>query len=233
MSATLDLAAAPRRWMAAAGLALLAGPLAAAPPAVNLHVQWRWVEGSNPPAAAQTLAAGGVVLATSGSRDARGAVSWRTRQDDAQREAVQQLWLRNGGRASVRLATLEPIGWLEMAHTPRGERAVLRYRWIESVTGLALRATWPGGERSVEVELAAETGHGDAALGAPGHAATVTQLLVPRGQWVTVARSAAAPQGGTAAQAAARGRPQRGTTATRDLAQATQRELQLRIAPLP
>lgn len=237
MLATSDLASGARHWLAAAGLALLAGPLGAAPaapPAVNLHVQWRWVENSAAPAVLDSAGQAGVVLATGGSRDPRGALGWRARQDE-RREAVQQLWLRNGGRASVQLATLEPIGWLEMAHTPQGGRAVLRYRWIESVTGLALRALWPGGQRSVEVELAAQTAQGGSALGAPGRAATVTQLLVPKGQWVTVARSAAAPRASAAGPARpAAGRGKSGaTTSTRDVAGTPERELQLRIVPMP
>jgi hypothetical protein len=212
----------------AVGLALL--PMAgaqAALPAVNLQVQWRWVDVEPVPDERPSIP--GVVVGTSSLQAGRGTQTWRVTVDDGGPELAQQLSLRNGGRARLRLTETEPVAWLEMAVLPQGRAAALRQRWVQRVSAMAVRASWPGGLRSVDVELQAETG--EAAIGSPVQRQLATQLLVPPGQWVTVARSVSdvAPSpsrspGGTAKGARSLG--------SRDAERRPQRELQLRIDPL-
>ena len=158
----------------------------AALPAVNLQLQWRWVEVE--PVPDERPAFPGVVVGTASPQGARGGQTWRVSVDDGGPELLQQLVLRNGGRARLRLAETEPVAWLEMAVLPQGRAAALRQRWVQRVSAMAVRASWPGGLRSVDVELQVESG--ETAIGSPLQRQLATQLLVPPGQWVTVARSA-------------------------------------------
>lgn len=200
-------------WMAFAAGAQPAERL----PAVNLRIEWRWVETSR--AAAQGLDAhGGVSVGTGGVRDAGGSVTLRAQGRTQDSELQQQMLVLNGGRASLRLAHDEPRTWVELFSTPRGSGAVLRQGWVEAGRGVELRPRWRGGDM-LDLELVTEMATPPDEAQAVRRESLVTELRLRFDEWATVARSGA--QQRTA---------ERGTLSTRDVERSRQRELQLRVA---
>jgi opacity protein-like surface antigen len=210
-----------KRRCAALLLALMALAAAAQPaerlPAVNLRIEWRWVETSR--AATQGLDGhGGVSVGTGGVRDGGGSVTLRAQSRTQDNEVLQQMLVMNGGRASLRLAHDEPRTWVELFSTSRGSGAVLRQGWVESGRGVELRPRWRGGDM-LDVELAADMATSPDEAQAVRRESLVTELRLRFGEWATVARSGALQR--TA---------ERGALSTRDVERSTQRELQLRVA---
>jgi hypothetical protein len=208
-----------RKWLTGVLLGLLAGVAiaqGAGLPAVNLRVEWRWIEVSQG-AQRGVAAEGAFQVGTEGVVDARGQLSLRTRSTRADSEAVQQLLVLNGGRAAIRLARAQPVPWLELASTPRGPSAVIGQRMIEQVTGLEVQARWPGPGAAVEVDLLADSPAPGALQGTDQLS---TRLLLPAGEWFTVARS-----GGQ------RTRSEAGVLSSRDVERSSERQLQLRVSP--
>jgi hypothetical protein len=185
-------------------------------PAVNLRVEWRWIEVSH---GVQRGAAadGAFQVGTEGVVDARGQRSLRTRSTRADNESVQQLLVLNGGRAAIRLARSQPVAWLELASTARGPGAVIGQAMVEQVTGIELQARWPGPGAAVEVDLVAESPAPGASQGTDQLS---TRLLLPAGEWSTVARSGAQ-----------RSRSEAGVLSSRDVERSSERQLQLRVSP--
>jgi hypothetical protein len=192
---------------------LCAGALAqtAALPQRNLRAELRWVDSSQLERRAAE-ASGSVTIGT-GVAPA-GQVTLRSDSRAAEGEVLQQVLVLNGGTAQVRLAQAVPLQWVEAVQGPRGGAvAVLRQTWVEAATGVVLRPRWPGGGAPVELEVSAEVSTG------LQQAVTGTRVLVPLGEWFTVARS------DTQSQAS-----QRGTLSTHDVARSQQRELQVRVS---
>ena len=126
-------------------------PAAAAPPAVTLLVELRWVDSSLPGAAQAGVRDGAVVVGTAGAVSPRGpGVVTSTAQ--AAPHPVQRLMVLNGKRASIRLTTIEPLQWVDTVvdvaptgtvrgiyanPTPRGAR---RHAWLQRHTDLGRRS---------------------------------------------------------------------------------------------
>lgn len=197
--------------LAAAMPALSALPVRAAPPAVALHVEWRWVDAQQPPSVADAAADGSRVTSTAGSFDTRPGVTQRSAPADE--APVQRLRVMNGERASLRLAEHEALPQLTLWRGPKGDHGAVSFVDAVRVQSFSVRPQWPGGRAPVTLEI--EAASGDAA--APSR--WTTTLAVPLGLWATVASV-----GNGAA-----GPAQAGVVSTRDVTPAHNRELQVRV----
>ncbi|MBI3348863.1 MAG: hypothetical protein HY020_16845 [Burkholderiales bacterium] len=202
-------------------VSLLALPAAAAPPAVPLIVELRWVDSNLPPAAQAAVRDGAVVVGTAGSISPRGAgVVTSTAAPPPQQ--VQRLSVLNGQRAALRLTTREPLQWVDVvveldpaagpASAPRRVYANPRSGERRSTQSFVVTPSWPGGSAPVRVEF--DIAQEDDAI--------QSTLLLPLGRWQTVARS------GSAVAPAPRG-----TVSSGDAAGRPERELQIRVSVQP
>ncbi|MFG6412519.1 hypothetical protein ACG02S_01255 [Roseateles sp. DC23W] len=200
-----------------------AAPLlcAAAPPAVTLLVELRWVDSQLPGAAQAGVRDGAVVIGTAGAVSPRwpGVV---TSTRPAAPPPVQRLSVLNGQRAGLQLQTREPLRWetdltVALDHGARAgtrQRVYASPRPVEHIVtqGFAVTPTWPGGEAPVRVAFEVD---------ADGQQFQ-SVLDLPLQRWQTVAR-----QGGADAPAP------RGTVSSRDATGQPERELQLRLSVAP
>jgi len=205
-------------------LLLLLPPLAmAAPPAVPLLVELRWVDSQLPPAAQAGMRDGAVVVGTAGAVSPRGpgVVTATAAPTPA---PAQRLLVLNGQRGALRLTTREPLQWVDAvvsldtdgaasgsptrrvyAQPRQGERRVTQ--------SFSVTPTWPGGRAPVRVAFDVEDGDN----------AFQSTLDLALDRWQTVART-----GGAGSAPAPRG-----TFSSRDAAGQPERELQLRVSVSP
>jgi len=199
-------------------------PLAAvaAPPAVTLVVELRWVDTNLPPAAQAGVRDGAVVVGTAGSVSPRGpGVVISTAQTAP--PPVHRLMVLNGQRAGTRLTTREALQWVDAvveldpsagpASAPRRVYASPRQGERRTTQSFTVTPTWPGGRAPVRVEFSVDA----------GDEAFQSTLDLPLERWQTVARS-----GATTTPPAPRG-----TVSSRDAAGQPERELQLRVSVQP
>jgi hypothetical protein len=189
----------------------------AALPGVTLLVELRWVDSALPPAAQAGVRDGAVVVGTAGAVSPRGPGVVTATAGVAPLPA-EQLRVRNGERAALRLTMREPLQWLDAVAelSPQGQvRSVYarpQPRDREVTRSLTVAPSWAGGRAPVRVALQVED----------DGSAVATTLDLPLERWQTVART-----GGTAAPAP------RGTVSSSDAAARPVRELQLRVSILP
>jgi len=205
-------------------LSLICAPLAAtaAPPAVHLVVEWRWVDSNLPPAAQAAVRDGAVVIGTAGSVSPRGPGVVTSTAVPPPAQPGQRVIVLNGQHASVRLTVREPLQWVDAlveidpaagpASAPRRLYASPRTGERRASQSFGVTPTWPGGRAPVRVEFDMDD---------DGQALQST-LQLPLERWQTVARS------GTAVQPAPRG-----TLSSADAAGRPERELQLRVSIQP
>lgn len=216
-----------RLMLRGCGLLLLAPVLgrAAEGPRQNLLVELRWAESSVSGAAVAGVRQGGVVVGTAGSVSPRPGLTLSTRRQEAEGSQIQRVLVLNGYQASVLLSETELLQWLDYGVELRGGgggrprvHAQTHSLPVERQRGFVLTPSWPGGKQPVRVELRA--------LSAPQQAGTQSELLstvlVPMGDWLTVARSGAATR-----------QPQAGLISSSDAEGQNSRELQLRVTPAP
>ncbi|MDR7333184.1 hypothetical protein [Roseateles asaccharophilus] len=196
-------------------LSLLLPALAcAAPPAVQLLVELRWVDSALPPSAQAGVRDGAVVVGTAGTVSPRGP-GVVTSTVPAVSVPTQRLLVQNGERASARLTSREPLQWVETtvelnpAGATRRIYANPRPQERQVAQSFMVTPTWAGGDAPVRVTFDVE----DA-----GNAYQST-LSLPMNRW-----QAAARVGGSTAPAP------RGTVSSRDAAGRPERELQLRVS---
>jgi len=204
-------------------LPLILLPLAAraAPPAVQLVVELRWVDGHLPGAAQGGVRDGAVVVGTAGAVSPRGP-GVVTSTDIAAPPPAQRLRVLNGQRAELRLTTREPLQWVDAvveldaasgrAAAPRRLYASPRQGERRTTQSFTVTPTWPGGRAPVRVAFSVDT----------GDEAFQSTLDLPLERWQAVARS-----GAPAAPAP------RGTLSSADAAGRPERELQLRVSVQP
>lgn len=198
-------------------------PARAAPPAVQLLVELRWVDSNLPPAAQAGVRDGAVVVGTAGAVSPKGpGVVTSTAQ--AAPQPAQRLLVLNGQRAGLRLTTREPLQWVDAAveldpaagpaSAPRRVYASPRANGERrTAQSFAVTPTWQGGRAPVRVEFSVDDGERE----------FQSTLDLPMERWQTVARS-----GGGGAPPAPRG-----TVSSRDAAGQPERELQLRVSVQP
>jgi hypothetical protein len=199
-------------------LTLLPVPALAAPPAVQLVVELRWVDSHLPPAAQAGVRDGAVVVGTAGTVSPRGP-GVVTSTAAAAPQPAQRLLVQNGQRASTRLTTREPLQWVDATVELNADGATRRIyanplpRQRHVTQGFTVTPTWAGGRAPVRVEFEVDE---------DGRAFQST-LDLPLERWQTVARGG----GGTTPPAP------RGTVSSRDAAGQPERELQLRVSVSP
>lgn len=221
----------------AAGLACSAALAAggAAPPRVNLVVEWRWSEAAprRLPAAGDSAVVTGTLGSTApaqGQLTVRSAVQARPAPTAAAPAPAvpglpARLVVANGGSARVRLAEVVPLQWVEPWQEPGGRGAALRQAWTESAQAFQVRVQWPGGTADAQLELEVEQSLSSAqemAQQQPRREQFGTVVRVPLGQWVNVASLGETASGTSAAP---------GTVSTADLSAGAGRTLQLRVQP--
>jgi hypothetical protein len=199
-------------------LALASTRATAAPPAVPLIVELRWVDSNLPPAAQAAVRDGAVVVGTAGSISPRGAGVVTSTAAPAPQQ-IQRLNVLNGQRGMLRLTTREPLQWVDAVveldpttRTPQRIYANPRSTERRAVQSFTVTPTWPGGKAPVQVAFDIDQ---------DDHAFQST-LQLPLEHWQTVARS------GSAALSAPKG-----TLSSADAAGRPERELQLRVSIQP
>ncbi|MEL4180159.1 hypothetical protein [Roseateles sp. PN1] len=225
---------------------------AAEPRNKNLWVEMRWVESSVSGAALAGVRDGAVVVGTAGSVSPRGQIVLSTQRRDEAAQQIQRVLVLNGGTASVQLSEQTPVQWLDYgvqleagtvggrpalggngapngSHSGAKVLALPRTGWVERSSGFTVNPQWPGGQQPVRVTLTALSAGpnvgGGSAGDVPGQgrqAQFQSTVMVPLGEWLTVARSGAELQ-----------RAERGVTSSRDAEMRSLRELQIRVELAP
>lgn len=196
--------------------ALLLPALAhAAPPAVQLLVELRWVDSALPPSAQAGVRDGATVVGTAGTVSPRGPAVV-TSTVPAVSVPTQRLLVQNGERASARLTSREPLQWVGAAVELSADGATRRIyasprpQERRVAQAFTVTPTWAGGNAPVRVTFDIEDG---------GNSYQST-LSLPMERWQAAART-----GGSALTPAPRG-----TVSSRDAAGQPERELQLRVS---
>ena len=129
----------------------------------------------------------------------------------------QQVLVRNGEKAVLRLGKSIPMQWVQSVSSQSASQSASAasaaassrssggsvknaITWMDSGQGITLRPRWPGGKQPVMVEVEVQT----ASVGertstklptqARSHVATIVSAAL--GQWVTLAATGASPQSG-------------------------------------
>jgi hypothetical protein len=197
----------------------LCAPLAnSAPPSLpqrNLVIDWRQIDDNE--TTSQPAARWSSTVTTSGAQlSVSGGVTVSTQQRSSSQSFSQQMRVLNGGRVTVRLNQSVPVMWVEAAQTntnpaagygganlPRSGAAVVQgLTWLDAGRQISLQPRWPGGELPAVVDVqvdnatlenerptVAAMNSGGAALPVQLRSQTVTTVLAPLGQWVTIART--------------------------------------------
>lgn len=125
----------------------------------------------------------------------------------------QQIRVRNGAKASLRLEQALPMQWVKAASaqteslsgsgvTSRssGGSVVNEVTWLEVGQSLSVQPRWPGGKQAVtvdiEVQAAAVGDRIGAELPTQSRSQTATTVSAPLGQWVTIATTDSSPARG-------------------------------------
>ena len=196
-------------------LLLLPALADAAPPAIQLLVELRWVDSNLPPSAQAGVRDGAVVVGTAGAVSPRGP-GVVTSSGPAVTVPTQRLLVQNGQRADVRLTTREPLQWInpivELDASGATRRVYANPQPQErTVThSFMVTPTWPGGSAPVRVVFDVQDGDN----------AFRSTLDLPMERWQTAARTG----GGRTPLAP------RGTVRSRDAEGQPERELQLRVS---
>lgn len=131
--------------------------------------------------------------------------------------APQQVQVRNGERATLRLGQSIAVQWVKSARSHTGTLAAggasatssgggvtQELMWMDAGQSLSVRPQWPGGQQPVTLEVEVQSAGVDPHAGAmagsnlpvQSRSQLATTVTAPLGQWVTVASSGAAPQRG-------------------------------------
>jgi hypothetical protein len=169
-------------WLALLFAALLPGGLGAAPPLPrrDLLIELREADASQ---------------ASSGS------AGWSVRSADAsmaRERPVQQLRVKNGASAGLRLTVTRPLQVWQTVPGALLPVPMPQTQWITAGQSMLLQPRWPGGREPVSVTLSSDSSRFDPHV-APGsaelpqrtEAAVITTVSAPLGQWVTLAATGA------------------------------------------
>lgn len=243
----------------AMGLWLTAQPTHAdSLPRRNLLVEWRVNSQEHSLQRAAGLQKGRVVVDSRSGVSAQARGNWQNTETSQLHDSVQQVQVLNGGRARLYVGQTQPYtSWTwawsgnnsasstgngtdttsgsstsgstaTSGTNATGASLVAQTVWIDLGEGLNVRPRWPGGRADVEVELEARASHAEQPGGFDSgrlepdgqirRMEVASTLRVPLGQWVVVARQGAQAQGS-----------QNGSWSTRDVDQAGQAQLEIRV----
>jgi hypothetical protein len=130
---------------------------------------------------------------------------------------TQQLQVRNGETASLRVSLATPVQWVQSAEaqsnsltiggasgaaggaaSTRGGKVKQGLKWLESGQTITLTPTWRGGKQPVVVDVDVQTAsmqsNPGGALPQQARSQVVTSVSAPLGEWVTLATSGNRPQ---------------------------------------
>ncbi len=129
----------------------------------------------------------------------------------------QQVQVRNGEQASLRLGQSIPMQWVEsvsvqndsvsasapaagVSSSSRGGSVKNAVTWMDSGQSITLRPRWSGGKQLVTVEVEVQSASVDARNGvdlpAQSRSHVATTVSVALGQWVTIAATGTSAQAG-------------------------------------
>lgn len=112
--------------------------------------------------------------------------------------APQQIRVRNGAKASLRLGQSMPVQWVQAA-SARGT-VVHAVTWMDAGQVLTVQPRWPGAKQAVTVEIEVQSAAvGDRVgteLPTQSRSHLATTVRAPLGQWVTMATTGGSPQRG-------------------------------------
>lgn len=115
----------------------------------------------------------------------------------------QQVQVRNGEKASLRMGQTLPVRWVQSVAAQSGRSGTagaVSYglTWMDEGQNLAVTPRWAGGKQPVELQIDVQSASVDTSTGADlpnqQRSQLATTVSAPLGQWVTVAASG----GGTA-----------------------------------
>lgn len=127
--------------------------------------------------------------------------------------APQQLQVRNGESAALRMGQSMPMIWTQSAFAQRASLAASdvagssesggvsqALTWLEAGQSIVLRPSWGGGNQAVRVAVEVQTATVAERTGPDlpvrSSSQMATEVSAPMGQWVTLASSGGAPQKG-------------------------------------
>ena len=127
--------------------------------------------------------------------------------------APQQLQVRNGESAALRMGQSMPMIWTQSAFAQRASLAASdvsgssqsggvsqALTWLEAGQSIVLRPSWGGGNQAVRVAVEVQTATVAERTGPDlpvrSTSQMATEVSAPMGQWVTLASSGGAPQKG-------------------------------------
>ena len=155
-------------------------------PLRNLQIEVRQVQTSD----SQSEAAGGsggVQIGTNGQAAAQGVLRLQQRQSQQSGTTTQQVLVLNGRSARIALGAQLPERvfqtWVRDGRTVVTQGTLL----LEAGTGFNATPRWDGSDL-VELEISTQQAQGTAG-GLPGSANSASVVVVPLGEWSTVAQS--------------------------------------------
>jgi hypothetical protein len=127
--------------------------------------------------------------------------------------APQQIQVRNGEKAILRLSQSIPMQWVQSVSAQSASLTASAasassssggvknaISWMDSGQSIALRPRWPGGKQPVTVEVEVQTAsvgeRTSAELPAQSRSLMATIVSAALGQWVTIAATGASAQSG-------------------------------------
>jgi hypothetical protein len=206
-------------------------------PLRNLTVELRQVD----EAQLSTHSAGvnGVAVSSSGgSTTVSGGATLSTQRRSDNLLAASHVRVVNGGRASIAIGQSTPVQWVQaiqvadglMGTSPphgaggrhRAPVVVNAVTWLQAGRSLTVLPRWPGGDQPATVEVQTDSAAVDTPNGQPMPTQTVRQtvttVLAPLGEWVTIATTSGSQQ-----------REQSGTLSSTSASGSQMQTLQVRV----
>ena len=142
--------------------------------------------------------------------------------------APQQVQVRNGERATLKLGQSIPVQWTKSVESRAGSLSAggatasmsgggvrQEVMWMDAGQSLSVKPTWRGGRQPVTLEVEVQSAGVEPHAGLPAgsnlpaqtRSQLVTTITAPLGEWVTLARTGAAPARGAYSSEAAQSAP--------------------------
>ena len=127
--------------------------------------------------------------------------------------APQQVQVRNGEKASLRMGTSIPMHWVQSVTAQSATLAASgaaassnsggvtnAVTWMDAGQSIKVHQRWPGAKQSVTVDIEVQSARIEARVGEElpeqSRSQAATTVSAPLGQWVTIASTGSSPQRG-------------------------------------